>query len=237
MTLLSIARTVLAETGWPVASIIATNNDATAQQVFALANTALERLSEDYSWPQLEVEYTIPLVAGTDTYFWPADFRVLSPAPLYDASEYYALKGSMPIADWNIRKYGALANLLPRSYRLVYVLGVPAFKLDSVPSTSGALVATYQSGQYARNGMGGGVANYTSDSDVAKIPEKYVELGLKWRFRRAKGLDFSVELAEYNSTVAAQFAKHVGNGEIPIGGSRVNSVLTSGYVRDKGFGI
>lgn len=237
MSLFSIARNVLAETGWPVTSTIATNSDATAQQVFALANTALERLSEDYSWPHLEVEYTINLVAGQDTYFWPVDFRVMAPAPLYDASQYYALKGSLPINEWNVRKHGALANLLPRSYRLIYVLGAPALKLDSVPNGPETLIGVYQSCQYARDRNGISIPSYMNDADVSKIPEKYVELGLKWRFRRAKGLDYGVELTEYNSTVAAQFAKHVGSGEIPVGGARLDGVLTSGYVRDRGFGL
>lgn len=237
MSLLNISRNVLAEVGWPTPSAIASNVDPTAQQVFALANTELRQLSELFSWPHLEVEHTFSTVVDQTTYFFPPDdFRVLAQQSLFDASEYYRLKGSVSIQDWHMLKYGLLGSLSRVAFRVTYPLGAPAIEITPAPNTIRNLVAVYYTKQLARNSSGDDMPQYVADDDVSKIPEQYVAMGLKWRFRRAKGLDFSVELAEYNATVRTQFAKHLSQAEIPVGGRRPVDGLTPGYVPDDGFG-
>jgi len=237
MSLLSICKNVLAETGWPVLSTIASNSDATAQQIFAIANGELRALSEMFSWPQLEVEYSFPTVAGQAVYLWPPDFRVLAPQSVFDKNQYYELKGSTGMQFWELLKYGKLSSLGRARFRVTYPLGVPGIEMTPAPTGSTGMVAVYYSKDFARDANGASVPLYTNDGDVAKVPERYVELGVKWRFRRAKGLDYSAELAEYNNTIQTQFAKYTAQGEITIGGRRQLDGITSGYVRDTGFGV
>lgn len=240
MSLLDLCRRVMAETGWPVPSAIASNSDATAQQIFAIANTELRQLSEMFNWPHLEVEYTFPTVAGTYLYLFPNDFRVLAQQGLFDASQYYRLKGSVSLQEWQLRRYGMLGNLGRTAFRLSYPLGAPAVQLSPTPTGVQNFVAVYQTGQYARNAANASIPIFATDTDTSKIPEAYVELGVKWRFRRAKGLDYSAELAEYNATIRTQFAKYLSAAEIPVGGPRVPfelAGLSYGYVRESGFGV
>lgn len=237
MSLYSICKNVLAETGWPVYPSIASNTDATAQQIFALANTALQSLSEDFNWPHLEVEYNFNTAPLTYIYLWPADFRILSSQSVFNADAYYALKGGVTVQEWHERRYGLLTNLPRAAFRVVYPLGAPALQITPTPTSVQAMVATYFTSAYARTQGGADQTGYMLDTDVSKIPERYVELSLKWRFRRAKGLDFSVELAEFNATVNTQFARYRAQGDIPIGGRRIpQDYIPSGYVRDYGYG-
>lgn len=237
MSLLSICKSVLAETGWPVLSTIASNSDATAQQIFAIANTELEALSEQFSWPHLEVEYNFATVAGQAVYLWPADFRVLAPQSVFDKAQYYELKGSTGMQFWELLKYGKLGQLNRARYRTVYPLGAPGIEMTPAPTGINPLVAVYYSDEYARQQDGTSVARYSTDTDVSKVPERYIQMGVKWRFRRAKGLDYSAELAEYNNTIQTQFAKYTGSGEIQVGGRRLSDVYAPGYVRENGFGL
>jgi hypothetical protein len=236
MSLLTICKSVLAETGWPVLGTIASNSDGTAQQIMAIANTELRALSEQFSWPHLQVEYPFATVAGQRVYLWPADFRVLLPQSVFNASEYYELKGSTGQQFWELLKYGKLDALNRARFRVTYPLGLPGIEMTPAPSGVQQLIAVYDSNQYVRSETGVSAPVYMSDNDVAKIPERYVELGVKWRFRRAKGLDFSAELAEYNATVQTQFAKYTSQGEIQIGGRRPMYDAPHGYIRDTGFG-
>lgn len=236
MTVLGICKRVLAETGWPVPNMVAANSDATAQQVFTLCNTELQALSEMFTWPHLEVEYAINTVAGQAVYLWPTDFRVLAQSSLFNRNQYYELKGSTGLQFWELLKYGNLANLGCARYRNVYPLGVPGFEITPAPTGVQGLVAVYYTKEFARDANGVSIPVFMNDSDTPKVPERYIELGVKWRFRRAKGLDFSAELAEYNSTIQTQFAKYAGLGEIRIGGRRRMDGLTGGYVRENGFG-
>jgi len=235
MPLLDMCRRVLAETGFPSPSSIASSSDGTAQQIFAIANTELRALSEEHNWPHLSTEHQFNTVIGQGVYPLPADMRVLEQQSLYDATEYYHLKGSVNIHEWNLRRYGMLGNLSQTNYRVEYPLGVPVLDLAPRPTSVRAFVLLYQTKEYARTTLGASSPMYVSDTDVSKIPETYVEMGVKWRFRRAKGLDFSAELAEYNATIKTQFSKYSAQAEIPIGGRRPAD-LPTGYVRENGFG-
>jgi hypothetical protein len=236
MTLIAMCERVLAEVGWPVPSAIATNTDATAKQILAIANTELRMLSQGYEWPHLEVDYQFNTVAAQAQYPWPDDFRKLSFGSVFDASQYYGVRGSMNIERWQKYKNGLLGSLSHQKFRQTYVAGVPTMELTPTPTDVRSMVALYVTKEYARDAGGTSKEMYTADTDVSKVPEELVELGVKWRFRRAKGLDFSVELAEYNSQVKQQYAGYKALGDIPVGGGSYDDGLTSGYVPDNGFG-
>lgn len=239
MSLASICQSVLAETGWPLLTNIANNSDATARQIMSIANTELRALSELFDWPQLAVEYNFNTIPGAATYLMPTDFRVLAPQSVFNKDQYYELRGSTGLQYWEMLKYGKLSSLSRTRFKLGYTLGVPSIEITPIPTGITGLVAVYYTNAYAKTNAGDRVAAYTSDTDTAFVPERYVELGVKWRFRRAKGLDFSAELAEYNNTVQTQFAKYMSAAEIPVGGRRLSEDygLTPGYVRDSGFGV
>lgn len=236
MAFKEICNRVLAETGFPQFSSIASNADAGAQQILAIANTQLRLMSQKHEWPQLEVEYSFDTVASQAQYAWPADFRKLVVGSVFDTEQYYRVRGSTTIEQWNSYKYGLLGSLSHQRFRQVYVAGVPTIELTPAPTDARSLVALYMTNEYARNAAGVSQAEYVLDTDVSKVPEHIVEIGIKWRFRRAKGLDYSVEIAEYESMIRQQFAGAAALGDIPIGGYALDDGITSGYVPDNGFG-
>lgn len=240
MSLLSICQSVLGEVGWPVFSQISGNTDATAVQIKAIANNELRALSEAFDWPMLETEYSFATVDGTSAYALPSDYRKVVQHSVFDASEYYSIKGSMPIAEWNIRKYGLLGGISRRSFRLNYDSdGNPFLNLTPTPSSANTLVLLYFGTDYARDAGGTVKPQYVLDTDVSRVPERMVELGIRWRFKRAKGLDHSAELAEYNSSVRQQYAARKDSPDIFVGGMRRDpdmDGLTSGYIPENGFG-
>lgn len=238
MSLISICRAVLAETGWPVPSAIASNTDATAQQILAIANSELRALSEKFNWPHLRTEYDFVTVADQAQYEWPADFRYLAWDSVFDTGEYYRIKGSLPLREWQRWQHGLDGQLSHQRFLQGYTAsGTPAITLSPAPDGVQSLTAFYFSNEYARSGDGSSIPQYVADTDVSKIPERLVELGVKWRFRRAKGLDFSAELAEYNSDITAQYAKYSAPGDIQVGGPSHLEEVDGGYVRPDGFGV
>lgn len=242
MTLLSICRAVTSVCGFAVPNSVQTT-DETSVQLIALANVALQDIAEEYNWPQLEVELPIDLVVNQDIYEWPSDFRKTEAASLFRTDEYYRVKGSVNIIEWNRRKYGLIGSLSCLAYRTYYspTTGNPGIQVTPTPTDAGTMVGLYYTNNYVIDGMGNFKANYELDGDMSRIPERLVQLGLMWRFRRAKGLDFSIELAEYNATIAKQFSDRVGPADIPIGRKRSllydDDGLTYPYVPDHGFGV
>ena len=237
MTLLSICQRVFGETGWPVLTTIATNSDPTAVQIKSLAISELEALSEKYDWPHLETEYTFATVNGQSVYPWPSNYRKLSVGSIFDRDEYYQIKGSIPVDQWNLRKYGLLSSISRRRFRVRYVGGTPGIEITPTPDAVKNVVAVYYSKEFALSETNASKEVYTADTDVSKIPERLVRLGLKWRFREAKGLDFGAALAEYNATISMIFGAAQASGDIPIGGNLTGyDELPAGYVPENGFG-
>lgn len=249
MSLISICQDVAGEVGWPVPQAVASNQtDATAIQMFALARKELEALA-DKNWPHLDVDYSFSTIIGQDTYVLPEDARVLMQNSAYDKSQYFGIRGSVGSQEWLVRKYGMLANLWCTTFRVLYNPTL-AIQLDTTPQEVRDLTISYRSSNLAIAGAsisgplsaneGDSIPNYMGDSDVPRIPERLVKLGLTWRFRRAKGLDFSAELAEYNATVEGEFAQYKAQADIPVGRSQYFNTewpLTQGYVPQTGFGL
>jgi hypothetical protein len=62
-------------------------------------------------------------------------------------------------------------------------------------------------------------------------------MGLKWRIKHAKGLEFSADLAEYEAVVAREFAAALAQPALGVGFSRhSDGPLTQGYTPENGFG-
>jgi hypothetical protein len=78
---------------------------------------------------------------------------------------------------------------------------------------------------------------YSADNDVALVDEALVRMGLKWRVKHAKGLEFSADLAEYEAVVAREFAAALAAPSVTVGFSRNPDLpITPGYVPENGFG-
>lgn len=239
MSLQSICSAVLSEVGWPTLTAYSTSSDPTAKQIVALANKELVTLSEQYDWPQLDIEYTFDTVAAQATYDLPTNFRKMIGGSVYNADEYYRLRGSVNVETWNRHKYGLLGSIAHQRYRLRYDAadGGEYIELAETPTTAETLVMVYQTNEYARTSENDDNPKYEADTDVAKIPESIVQAGVAWRFRRAKGLDFSAELAEYGAIVKTQLAKYLQLSTLPVGKTDLLPEITEGYVPDNGYGV
>lgn len=237
MSLKSVINDMLAEVGWPQFNAIASNTEATAKQCFSLINTELAALSERKDWMHLTTEYDFPTVNGQSIYPLPADYRSIVANSAFEKTQYYQIKGSIGVAEWNWRTNGFYGNLNRWAFRLLYSTAVPSIQFTPEPVDVEDLVISYISTNYAKAADNTPQPLYVLDTDVSRVPEVLVGLGLKWRFRRAKGLDFSAELAEYNSRVDALFSKYAGQADIPVGGRRwsEDTPLTPGFVPDGGF--
>lgn len=244
MTLLTMCNRVLTLNGFPALLSIVGSDNPGAIQILSIANAELRALSEAFDWPQLEVEHEFTTVADQSVYDWPADFRKVSPTSVFDANAYYRIKGSTDIQLWNRYKYGLLGSVSHQRYRLGYrtelgdnEVGVPTLEFTPAPTDVRDVVALYFTNKYARNATSNAVSEmYEADTNVSRLPERLIELGVGWRLRRAKGLDYSAELAEYNNTVGQQFAAYKGSSDVPVGAIPAYEGLTDGYVPDNGFG-
>lgn len=204
MSLLTLCQNVVNETGLGDApSTIISNTDKLAVQLLALAQKEV-RVLGNMNWQALVAEHTITTANGTESYALPSDWQQYASDTFWDASNYWPMRGSIDPSQWQALKRGIVAATIRKRFRVkagkVYIF--------PTPTTVNTLV-----GEYIINtpvvtaDLVTKKALFTLDTDTTVLPEFLVELGVKWRYKHAKGLDYSEDRLEYDNRVATAFAQ------------------------------
>lgn len=235
MSLLSIAKRVTDEVGLPTPSAVATGTDQLARQLFALANATLEELGR-MNWPCLQPSYEFTTVINQESYPVPPDFKRFVTDTAWLSTLYYQMRGSLTAAEWTQRRNG-LPSLAGR-YRF-RAFGDPfQISITPVPQLVETVVMEYVTTYLAKDVDGIPLPLYESDSDVARVPEELVRMGLKWRIKHAKGLDYSEDYNKYEENKAILLAQQLNLGSVAVA-YRWNAEtpeLGDGYVPEQGYG-
>lgn len=204
MSLLTACANVVKETGVGVVpATIISNTDATAVQLNALAERSVKKLSK-MNWEKLIREHTITTVASTETYALPSDWARYTSETAWDATNYWQMRGNVNAQLWQALKRGMVSASVRRNFRLrgglVYI--------DPIPSSVATLVIEYLRNTPWTDSTG---VTYrvlaTADTDITVFPEHLLELDLKWRWKHAKGLDYTEDFNEAEQQIALAFAQ------------------------------
>lgn len=233
MTLLAVCQDVADVVGVQRPTAIITSLDQLSRQMLGLAKETLEELSL-MDWPQLVVSGTITTVTGQVPYPLPTDFEHEIGDSMYVANRYESVRGSLTPADW-ARQRNSLPDLGHYRFR---IFGYPrAINIMPTPQMPENLVYEYKSNyrvMHSDNSLG---RTYSDDADVPLVPEELVVKGLKWRLRRAKGLDSSEEFDDYEFSRTTRLAQQLQLGSMAVAyRSPFDAPLTDGYVPETGYG-
>jgi hypothetical protein len=230
-----MCRDVADEVGLPRPNAVATGTAQLERQMFALANTTLKEMGR-YNWPMLQTVFEFPTVIGQETYAVPADLKRFITDTAYVASLYYQMRGSLTGAEWEKRR-----NQLPSAagrYRY-RVFGSPyMINIQPIPQLVEQIVMEYFSSFLALDGSNIPIPLYGNDADMPRMPEEIVQLGVKWRIKHAKGLDYSQDFNEYYAELRKVLAQRLGLGSVAVA-YRWNAEtpeLGDGYIPEQGFG-
>lgn len=237
MSLVSVVREVMDSNGWPMpVTGVSTSQDQNMRQSLALMNKVLLNTSFKKNWPVLCVDYRFTTVPGQGEYDLPVDFHHIIAGSAWNASQYFAMRGALPPAAWYRCMFNGYGDKWFDSFR-VDRRGLK-FQVCPTPDSAEDLVFMYVSSNAVLDVDGNPKPKYEMDTDVARIDEEMIELGFSARWRQKKGLDYSIELAEYNATVRERYAQYLAAGEIPIGGKcPTDYPLTDGYIGPGPIGV
>lgn len=236
MTLLSISKSVADSVGLPRPTSVGSSVGELERQMLALANMVLKDLRR-VDWPVLERSATIPLVVGLSEYDLEDDFERMIGDSAYNSSSYYAIRNQLTATEWQRQQYSGLSGTGRFKIR---ILGYPAaINIVPTPQVTDTVVYEYitKSTVLAVDGVTFKEL-YALDDDTAILPEEVVELGLKWRIKHAKGLDYTEDYNEYEGVKRQLMAQRSGLETLPVALRNYcdTGELTNGYVPENGFG-
>lgn len=227
MTVLSVVQDVLSEIGdFEIPGSLVGNNSSTARQMLALANTEGKSYARMADWQWLLTSYTFTTTDGTAAYDLPSDIRFFVNATWWDRTNYWEIFGPATPDIWQTLKSGIVTDGVRRWFR---VQG-NQFYLHPTPSTTGDTIAyEYISDAWAVAEDGTTTkTSFTADTDSPRYDDYILQLGIKWRFLREKGLPYAEDYNAYADEVERAMGK---DGAAPI--QRLDS--TSQWYRDLGM--
>jgi hypothetical protein len=174
-----------------------------------------------------------PLIFGRIAYDLPSDFEYFVDKTFWDNRYRWNLIGPITAQEKQILRYGVVAS----GPRNKFYVRQGKMWLDPVPAENFMIAYDYFSNAPVARDSGGFSKVWTSDSDAYLLDEDCFIQGIKWRFLRAKGLDYAEEYASYVADVEKTIGRDGGARDLPIGGHGYSPYFLDGAnVPDTGFG-
>lgn len=235
MTLLTVAQRVADEVGLPRPSAIVSSSDQLARQMLALANSTMEELGK-MNWPELETQHSFPTVIDQVAYSTPSDYDRFATDTAYVSTQYYMVRGSLSAREWALRRNGMSSLTGWARYR---VFGYPpTIQFVPAPKTVQTVIIEYISKNLVIGVDTTRKTLFVLDTDSPVLSEELLRMGLKWRIKHAKGLDYSEDYNAYEKRTAELFAQRLNLGATAVAHRSPYGDENLGfpYVPDTGYG-
>ena len=197
--------------GQPQPSSVVSNTDPTVLKFLAFAQIEAEETGSEYNWRNLNIGMTMTGDGTTTQFALPADFeRILQGQPLWSSkTPTIPLQGPISSQDLLALKAFPVTPIVP-VWRLI------GGQIEFYPAPASAEIITGEYRSYNPIVSGDGAtrkARWSSDSDYTLFPEIILKLGVIWRWKQSKGLDYAEDFKSY-SLERDKKAGHEAGGKI-----------------------
>jgi hypothetical protein len=195
MSILTAVSDAMVLCGQPQPSSAVSNPDPTVSKFVAFAQLEAELTGSDFNWRNLNIALTLTGDGTTTLFALPSDFeRMLQGQALYSL-KYPSIPLQGPISSQDLLALKALPVTPIRPvWRLI------GGTLEIWPALANLEIVN---GEYRSTNpivSGDGLTRkprWTNDSDFTLFPEVILRLGLIWRWKASKGLDYGEDFKTY----------------------------------------
>lgn len=176
----------------------------------------------------------VSLTFGQIGYPLPSDLQFFLAQTQWDRAFRWQMVGPLDPQQWQILQSG----LMPSGPRIRWRVYNNLFWVNPIPSITqtDTIVYEYISNSFCTSAAGTAQTAWLADTDLYVWDQNVLELGLKWRFLRAKGLDFSVEYKTWDDAIQRLKARSGGNTTLPMNASAGRMrLLSSSNIQDGNY--
>lgn len=223
MTVLSVIQHVCKRTGLSSPGTAIGSTDTQVLQLIALLEEEGNDLASRGSWEGLTFEGSITTLAAEDqgaiTTLATNGFRYIKNETIWDRSTLLPVAGPITGKQWQAIK--ATLAVGPR-YR--YRIRGGKFLVTPAPPVSESWKFEYISQNWI---LGADLTTYkqyfTLDTDTLLIPETLAIAGLRWRWKKEKGLEYAEDMRTYEIQVKEALGRDGGKVTIRMDGSTIDA--------------
>lgn len=216
MTLLSIIQKTSSRLGLRRPTAVIGSTDITAQTLLELANEEGDELSRAHDWQDLIVERAVSTVGQVEqTTALPIDYdRFPHNVEIWNRTHNQRYAGPTPQRLWQQLQQGVSAGAVGW-WR---ILG-GSLHIYPAPTAGEDLAFEYLTKNWCAKADGTGQSEWLADTDVCLLPERLFVLGVRWRWKAAKGLAYAEDMETYQRAVELAATNDRGTGRIRGGQS------------------
>ena len=220
MTVLSAIQSASVRLNEPRPQFAFSDSTQYAVEVTELANETAVAIAKAADWRKLHKLYTFT-GTGQTAFPLPSDYdRMPLKASMFSTRSRLPLVQVQSIDDW------LQLQILP-------VVGYPGRWI----LTGGLieLLPTLMQGEevkfyyITKNIVSGDKPRFTDDADEFMLSERLLTLGLIWRFRALKGLDYGEDLKNYDIALSEEAGRDKGSRTVAIGAPRIPAGIELAY--------
>lgn len=220
MSVLTIVQSVMGRLSLTQPTVVFTSTDRNVIQFKELLLEEAEWLSKEGSpsgWQSLQNEWTFVTVAAIQQSNMPipADLRRFVPDSVFNRSTNRKVSGPLTPQQY---QQAQIWPQLSAPY-LTYRERNSQLLIDPAPPAGETIAYEYISSYWALSSAGNPKAAFTSDDDTSYLDEELLKLGLRWRWKEAKGLDYAEDLATAQRAVALALGDDGSSGMLNQGGT------------------
>jgi hypothetical protein len=218
MSLLTIIQDAAYDLNLNSPSSVINSTDTLVLQLLSLAKRDIKDLSYRFDWQALIVEETFTSAATQVQASLPSDFLRMVDETMNNRTQHWRVLGPLSPQEWQRRlSLGAQVGVV-NSFR-IYGNSIYFYP---VPPAGNSIYYEYISNKLVQAADDTLKATFTLDTDTCRIDENIVTLGVKWRFLKAKGLDYSEEFRSYESALESVFGSDGARGPVDMTGSTID---------------
>lgn len=220
MSVLSVIAHVCGRTNVPVPVTVFGTTDPQITQMLRLLEEEGNDLARRGPWQALTFEATHTTLAledqGAMTAIATNGFRDIKNGTFWDRTNTLPLLG--PLSDQEWQAYKGMATTGPRSQ---FRIRGGHLLVNPVPTAGDTWAFEYVSKYWMLGIDGVTYKDYaTLDTDTILLPEDLVLMGLRWRWKKEKGLDYAEDMRTYEFQVKDALSRDGGKPVIAMSGGQ-----------------
>jgi hypothetical protein len=195
----SVSRIIINQTP----SVVATATDATTLLLLELAQEEGKQLARYGDWRALRAEKTFTTVAAetqTDTPI-PTDWAGFVDDTFWNRSRRQLMYGPATPEEWQRWKAGSTFPVNGTFY-----LRGTSLLIQPTPTAGQTVAYEYRSKNWCQSSGGTAQDAWAADTDTGKLDERLMGLGVIWRYRQNRGLDWQTDYDKYTFEVQQALA-------------------------------
>ena len=215
MNVLQIVQTACRRIGILAPSTAVGSSDQQIIQIVGLCEEEGQELASRYAWQALQTEVTFTTVAAqvqTSLATTAPGFNYIVNNTIWNRTLRRPVYGPTSEQDWQQKKAIQLNGPF-NSFRII------ADVINFYPNPAAGQICAFEyiSANWINKSVGSSPI-WTADTDTPKLFDQLIVMGLIWRWKAAKGLDYAEDFAKYERKVMDAMARDGGKSVLSMDG-------------------